>query len=97
MLIFHIALNVFVGATSPTIMSMLPLKTLEPQQTVATHSAIMTLHHSVKTLGFVLIGFSSPNYILLITGILIASWGGSYVGNKVLIKLPENHIKGSIY
>jgi uncharacterized membrane protein YfcA len=89
-------ISVFAGATGPIIMSMLPIKELLPSQIVATHGAIMTLHHSVKTLGFVLIGFSMSNYLPMITGMLIASWCGSYIGNKMLIKLPENRVKGSI-
>jgi uncharacterized membrane protein YfcA len=89
-------ISVFAGATGPIVMAMLPTKTLSKQQTVATHGAIMTLHHSVKTLGFVLIGFSLFDYLPLVIGMLVASWGGSYIGNKVLIKLPESHIKRSI-
>ena len=89
-------ISVFAGATGPIVMTMLPTKKLAKQQIVATHGAIMTLHHSVKTLGFVLIGFSMPDYIRLLIGMLVASWCGSYIGNKVLIKLPENHIKRTI-
>jgi uncharacterized membrane protein YfcA len=89
-------ISVFAGATGPIVMSMLPIKTLSSQQTVATHGAIMILHHSIKALGFVLLGFSISDYIPLITGILVASWTGSYFGSKVLITLAEIYIKQSI-
>jgi uncharacterized membrane protein YfcA len=89
-------ISVFAGATGPIVMSMLPTKTLSSQQTVATHGAIMTLHHSAKVVGFVLIGFAIADYLLLIVGILIASWGGSYLGNKILIQLPEKLIKRAL-
>lgn len=86
-------ITVFSGATGPIVMTMLPTKKLSKQQTIATHGAIMTLHHSVKTVGFILIGFSVSDYIPLMIVILAASWCDSYIGNKALIKLPESHIK----
>jgi len=67
-------ISVFSGATGPIVMTMLPTKKLSKQQTIATHSAIMTLHHSVKTVGFILVGFSVSDYIPLMIGIRAASW-----------------------
>jgi len=89
-------ISVFAGATGPLVMAILPTNQFSPKQTIATHGAIMTFHHSIKVAGFVILGFSIGDYLQLILGILVASWIGSFIGNRMMIKLPENVIKQTI-
>jgi uncharacterized membrane protein YfcA len=89
-------LSVFSGATGPLVMALLPIEKLSSKQIIATHGTIMTIHHAIKVVGFVLIGFSITEHALLIIGLFVASLGGSFVGNRMMIRLSEKTAKKAI-
>ncbi|MBI1391398.1 MAG: TSUP family transporter [Alphaproteobacteria bacterium] len=82
-------LSMFFGATGPIAAAMLAATGWDRMRVVATHAAAMTAQHGIKSLAFGAIGFTFAPWAAIITGIVVAGVAGSWVGARILKRLPE--------
>ncbi len=86
-------LTMFFGATGPVVATMLSQTPLDRMQLVGTHAAAMVSQHGLKCIAFAALGFAYVDWAGLIIAMIAASTAGSYVGGKLLLKMPEVHFK----
>ena len=60
------------------------------RQLVATHAMLMTLQNSFKVLVFVALGFAFASYLPLMLTMILAGFGGTALGSRLLVKVPES-------
>ncbi|HEY9009656.1 MAG TPA: sulfite exporter TauE/SafE family protein [Devosia sp.] len=82
------AISMLVGATGPLVAVF--LKGIpERQQLVATHAMLMTFQNTFKVIVFVVLGFAFADYLPLILAMVLAGFGGTALGSRLLVKVPE--------
>ncbi len=81
--------TMFVGATGPLVAPFAAAASDQRQQVVATHAALMTIQHGLKVIAFGVVGFAFGPYLPLLAGLLACGFAGTYVGRRVLHRLPE--------
>ncbi|MEO1083847.1 MAG: sulfite exporter TauE/SafE family protein, partial [Acidobacteriota bacterium] len=81
--------SLFVGAAGPLVSPLLVREGYDHHRVVATHGAVMTLLHSMKTLIFVALGFAFVSWAPLIGAMVVAVTAGSWAGNRVRLRLPQ--------
>lgn len=82
-------LTMFVGATGPLIAPFVAASSKRREEVVATHAMLMSIQHSLKIIVFGFLGFAFGPYLPLLAGLLICGFAGTWVGKKMLAKLPE--------
>ena len=82
-------LTMFVGATGPVVAPFAAAASDQRQQVVATHAALMTIQHGLKIVAFGVVGFAFGPYLPLLAGLLGFGFAGTYLGRRVLHRLPE--------
>ena len=82
-------LTMFVGATGPLIAPFVAASSKNREEVVATHAMLMSIQHSLKIIVFGLLGFAFGPYLPLLAGLLICGFAGTWVGKKMLARLPE--------
>ncbi|MEO1015811.1 MAG: sulfite exporter TauE/SafE family protein [Pseudomonadota bacterium] len=82
-------LSMFFGATGPIAAAMLAATGWPRLNIVGSHAAAMTAQHGIKSLAFGAVGFAFWPWASVIAGIVVAGAGGSWVGSKILKRLPE--------
>lgn len=85
--------SLFVGAAGPLASPLLLREGYEHRRIVATHGAMMSLLHLMKTLTFVALGFSFGPWVPLLAAMIVAVTAGSWVGNRLRDRLPEANLK----
>ena len=83
------ALSMLVGATGPLV-SVFLKGIPDRQQLVATHAMLMTFQNVFKVIVFVFLGFAFAEYVPIIIAMVIAGFGGTAVGSKLLVRVPES-------
>lgn len=83
------ALTMFLGATGPLVMSVLPRENWSRHQIVGTHGMVMTVQHGAKALAFVVVGFSLGDWWMTLLFMCTGSTLGNILGARVLSRLPE--------
>ena len=86
-------LTMFFGATGPIVATILSVAQLDRMQTVSTHAACLVVQHSLKTIAFGAIGFAFAAWAPLILAIVLSGFAGSYLGTRLLKRLPEESFK----
>jgi len=82
-------LSMLVGATGPLVAVF--LKGIpDRQQLVATHAMLMTFQNAFKVIVFMALGFAFAEYLPLILAMVVAGFGGTAIGSKLLVKVPES-------
>lgn len=82
-------ISMLVGATGPLVAVF--LKGLpDRQQLVATHAMLMTFQNVFKVMVFMALGFAFAEYLPLILAMVVAGFGGTAIGSKLLVKVPES-------
>jgi uncharacterized membrane protein YfcA len=82
-------LSMLVGATGPLVAVF--LKGIpDRQQLVATHAMLMTFQNAFKVVVFMALGFAFAEYLPLILAMVVAGFGGTAIGSKLLVKVPES-------
>jgi uncharacterized membrane protein YfcA len=82
------ALSMVVGATGPLVAVF--IKGLaDRRQLVATHAMLMTIQNTFKVIVFIAIGFAFAVYVPLILGMIVFGFGGTAIGSRLLVKVPE--------
>ncbi len=82
-------LSMFFGATGPIAAAMLSATGWARLNIVGSHAAAMTAQHGIKSLAFGAVGFAFGPWAAIIGGIVVAGALGSWVGSKILKRLPE--------
>jgi uncharacterized membrane protein YfcA len=82
------AISMLVGATGPLVAVF--LKGIpDRQQLVATHATLMTLQNIFKVVMFVILGFAFAEFLPLVLVMILAGFGGTAIGSRLLVKVPE--------
>lgn len=82
-------LTMFFGATGLFVAAYTKSLTLDRFGHVATHGALMTVQHGLKTVMFGLLGVALGPWMAFIAAMLIAGFIGTFVGRLVLVRLSE--------
>ncbi len=85
--------SLFVGAAGPLVSPLLLREGYEHRRVVATHGAMMTLLHALKSLTFLALGFSFAHWWPLIAAMVVSATAGSWVGNRLREHLPETNLR----
>lgn len=81
-------LSMLVGATGPLVavfLRGLPVR----QHLVATHAMLMTFQNGFKVIVFMALGFAFASYLPLILVMIVAGFGGTAMGGRFLLSVPE--------
>lgn len=85
--------SLFVGAAGPLVSPLLLREGYEHHKVVATHGAMMSLLHGLKTATFVALGFSFAPWWPLLLGMIVAVTAGSWAGNHLRGRLPQEKLR----
>jgi uncharacterized protein len=81
--------TMFVGATGPFVQALfLPLG-LEKRELVASHAACMCIQHGLKVVAFGWLGFNFADWLPLMLAMIASGFVGTWLGTRLLEKLPE--------
>lgn len=83
------ALSMLVGATGPLVAVFLK-GIADRRQLVATHAMLMTFQNAFKVVVFVALGFAFSSYLPLIAAMILAGFGGTALGSRLLVRVPES-------
>lgn len=82
------ALGMVVGAAGPLVAAFvrgIP----DRRQLVATHAMLNALQHVIKVAVFVAMGFAFAQFLPLILCMVLAGFGGTWLGSRLLTRVPE--------
>jgi len=79
----------FVGTTGPLIAPFVAAASPERQRVVATQGALMTFQHGLKIVAFGFAGFAFAPYAALLVATLVFGFAGTFLGSRLLLRLPE--------
>ena len=86
-------LTMFVGATGPFVAALLKPQSYVKEVQVATMAACMIIQHLLKVLIFISLGFVFTDYLLLIIGMVVFGFGGTYIGKTILFSVNNQQFK----
>lgn len=81
-------LSAFVGATGPLVAAVLHRRKLSKLQTVATFATCMSFQHLLKGVVFSVVGFAFSEWLWVILLMIAAGVVGTWLGLKVLNRIP---------
>jgi uncharacterized protein len=85
--------TMFVGATGPFVQALfLPLG-LEKRGLVASHAACMCIQHGLKVVAFGWLGFNFADWLPLMAAMIASGFLGTWMGTRLLEKMPEELFK----
>jgi uncharacterized protein len=91
-------LTMFVGATGPFVQALFLPMGLERKALIASHAACTAIQHGLKVLAFGFLGFAFKEWLSLILLMIASGLAGTWLGTRLLEKLPEtlfqNILKG---
>lgn len=94
--IFITFATMFIGATGPLAMALLPRKELEKKQVSGTHGALMVVQHGLKIIIFGFLGFAFKEWALFLVFMIVGGFIGTYSGRAVLHRLPAKYFQTGI-
>ena len=80
--------SMFVGATGPLVAAFVHRNNYSKMQITGTFASCMTLQHGLKAFVFTFVGFSFVQWAGLIVAMVLSGALGTYVGLKVLKRVP---------
>ncbi|MBM9595786.1 sulfite exporter TauE/SafE family protein [Rhodobacteraceae bacterium MCCB 386] len=86
-------LTMFFGATGLFVATYTKALELERHGHVATHAALMTVQHAVKTVAFGLLGFAFGPWLPFVAAMIAAGFAGTVAGRQVLTRLGDPRFK----
>ncbi len=81
--------TMFIGATGPLAMALLPRKQMQSQQVSATHGTLMVVQHGLKIIIFSALGFAFKEWAVFLLMMLVTGFIGTYFGKSLLHRLPQ--------
>ena len=82
-------LTMFFGATGPFVAAYVKALRFDRHRHVATHAALMTMQHALKTVAFGLLGFAFGPWLPLVAAMVAAGLLGTVAGRLVLLRIDE--------
>lgn len=82
-------LTMFVGGTGPFIAAFVKTLQFDRVSHVATHAAMMTVQHLLKTLAFGVLGFAFGQWIGFVMLLILFGFLGTLAGRSVLLRINE--------
>ena len=86
-------LTMFVGATGPFVIALFRQTGLVKQALVATTAAAMMVQHGLKVVAFGVLGFDFAAWIGLMAAMIAAGFVGTWIGTRLLARMPEDAFK----
>ena len=86
-------LTLFFGATGPIAAAVIGRANLDRFATTGTHGACMLSQHLMKVITFGVIGFAYGPWVPFIVMLVCAGFVGTWIGSRILIRLPEKSFK----
>lgn len=86
-------LTMLFGATGSIVAAMVKTMQLPPLNHVATHSALMSIQHSLKIMAFGFLGFAFAPYLPLIFAMILSGFLGTVIGRHVLVRMGHSYFK----
>jgi uncharacterized membrane protein YfcA len=83
-------ISMFVGAAGPLVAAFVHRNNYNKMQITATMASCLTFQHGLKAFVFTFVGFSFFQWLGLIFAMIISGAVGTYVGLKVLKKIPAD-------
>jgi len=81
-------LGMIVGVTGPLVLSFIRgIK--DRRELVATHATLMSFQNSTKVVAFIAYGFAFAKFLPLILAMVGSGFVGTWLGSKLLLRLPE--------
>lgn len=88
--------TMFIGATGPLAMALLPRSKMKKQQISGTHGALLVGQHGLKIMVFGLLGFEYKVWALFLVFMIAAGFIGTYTGRAILQRLPAKYFQKGI-
>ncbi|EPJ48725.1 MAG: hypothetical protein OFPI_28250 [Osedax symbiont Rs2] len=88
--------TMFIGATGPLAMALLPRKQMLSQQISATHGALMIVQHGLKIIIFSALGFQFKEWAVFLLMMLVTGFIGTYSGRAILQRLPQQYFQHAL-
>ena len=85
---FAAFISMIIGVSGPIVSGLLKFID-DRKQFVATHAVLMTFQNTAKILVFIFLGFAFYDYAALLFAMVVAGFAGTWVGGKLLDRLPE--------
>lgn len=85
--------SMFVGATGPLVAGFVHRQSYDKLEATSTFATCMSLQHCLKMLVFTLIGFSFWQWLPLVLLMILGGLLGTWLGLKMLNKIPPQHFK----
>jgi uncharacterized protein len=82
-------ITMFVGATGSFVQALFLPMGLDRKTLVASHSACAAIQHGLKVLAFGFLGFAFQDWLPLIIAMIASGLLGTWLGTKLLERLPE--------
>lgn len=89
-------LTMFVGGTGPFIAAFVKTLGLDRVSHVATHAALMTVQHLLKTIAFGVLGFAFAQWIGFVALLILFGVLGTLAGRSVLLRIDELTFKRAL-
>lgn len=89
-------LTMFFGATGPFVAVYLKALGLDRHARVATHAALMTAQHLLKSLAFGFLGFAFGNWIGFAAAMILCGLIGTFFGKMVLTRIGETWFRRAL-
>jgi uncharacterized membrane protein YfcA len=86
-------LTMFFGATGPFVAAFVRTLKLERHAHVATHAALMTAQHLLKSIAFGLLGFAFGQWLPLLAGLILFGFLGTLTGRSVLTRIDDRRFR----
>ncbi len=85
--------SMFVGATGPLVAGFVHRQSYDKLTATSTFATCMSLQHCLKMAVFTLIGFSFWQWLPLVALMVLGGMLGTWLGLKMLNKIPQHHFK----
>lgn len=86
-------LSMFVGATGPLVAGVVHRQNYDKHSITATFATCMSFQHLLKMVVFSLVGFTFWQWLPLIIMMILGGMIGTWLGLKMLNKIPAGHFK----
>ena len=86
-------ISMFVGAAGPLVAAFIHRNYDDKLRLTATFAACMTVQHALKGVVFTFVGFAIYQWAFLILAMVISGTLGTWVGLKMLVRIPTGHFK----
>lgn len=84
------SVGLFMGAVGPLVGACLLSENLQKKPMMSTQATLQVVIHLAKVLVFSLLGFKLAPWGLLLAGAIFCGYVGTFIGTKIIEKIPES-------